>query len=109
MLLSRLKTLTSVAVLALASVTAHAADPIKAGFVYIGPTGDHGWTYSHDVGRKVLEGSDGLEKRLTPALENMLRGALMQLYPESRAFAARAGASGHWPAANRKTIDALGG
>ena len=61
------------------------------------------------VGRKVLEGSDGLEKRLTPALENMLRGALMQLYPESRAFAARAGASGHWPAANRKTIDALGG
>ena len=56
MLLSRLKTLTSVAVLALASLTAaHAADPLKAGFVYIGPTGDHGWTYSHDQGRKMLE------------------------------------------------------
>lgn len=59
MLLSRLKTLTSVAVLALASVTAHAADPLKAGFVYIGPTGDHGWTYSHDQGRKALEEQSG--------------------------------------------------
>ena len=60
MLLSRLKTLTSVAVLALASLTAaHAADPLKAGFVYIGPTGDHGWTYSHDQGRKMLEEQSG--------------------------------------------------
>ena len=60
MLLSRLKTLTSVAVLALASMTAaHAADPLKAGFVYIGPTGDHGWTYSHDQGRKMLEEQSG--------------------------------------------------
>ena len=60
MLLSRLKTLTSVAVLAFASLTAaHAADPLKAGFVYIGPTGDHGWTYSHDQGRKMLEEQSG--------------------------------------------------
>ena len=59
MLLSRLKTLTSVAVLAVASVAAHAADPMKAGFVYIGPTGDHGWTYSHDQGRKALEAQSG--------------------------------------------------
>ena len=60
MLLSRLKTLTSVAVLALASLTAaHAADPLKAGFVYIGPTGDHGWSYSHDQGRKMLEEQSG--------------------------------------------------
>jgi len=60
MLLSRLKTLTSVAALALAGLTAaHAADPLKAGFVYIGPTGDHGWTYSHDQGRKMLEEQSG--------------------------------------------------
>ncbi|MFT3850549.1 MAG: BMP family ABC transporter substrate-binding protein [Propionivibrio sp.] len=60
MLLSRLKTLTTVAVLAMASLTtAHAADPLKAGFVYIGPTGDHGWTYSHDQGRKALEEQSG--------------------------------------------------
>ena len=27
----------------------------KVGFVYIGPTGDHGWTYQHDEGRKAVE------------------------------------------------------
>ena len=26
------------------------AKDVKAAFVYIGPTGDHGWTYQHDVG-----------------------------------------------------------
>ena len=25
----------------------------KVGFIYIGPPGDHGWNYQHDVGRKV--------------------------------------------------------
>ena len=45
------------------AVTAHAADPLKVGFVYIGPTGDHGWTYAHDQGRKRLEEqSDGKVK-----------------------------------------------
>ena len=31
------------------------AKDVKAAFVYIGPTGDHGWTYQHDVGRKAVE------------------------------------------------------
>jgi len=31
----------------------HAADPFKVGFVYIGPVGDFGWTYQHDVARKA--------------------------------------------------------
>ena len=31
------------------------ADPKKVGFIYIGPPGDHGWTYMHDVGRKYME------------------------------------------------------
>ena len=26
-----------------------AAEPLKAGFVYLGPVGDFGWTYQHDV------------------------------------------------------------
>ena len=30
------------------------ADPIKVGFVYVGPTGDHGWTYMHDIGRQAI-------------------------------------------------------
>jgi basic membrane protein A len=28
---------------------------IKAAFVYVGPVGDHGWTFAHDQGRKYLE------------------------------------------------------
>ncbi|GAB4061847.1 BMP family ABC transporter substrate-binding protein [Uliginosibacterium sediminicola] len=39
----------------LAMTMANAADPVKAAFVYIGPTGDHGWTYAHDQGRKATE------------------------------------------------------
>ena len=31
------------------------ADPIKAAFVYIGPTGDHGWTFAHDQGAKYVK------------------------------------------------------
>lgn len=35
---------------------AHAADePVKVGFVYVGPVGDAGWTYAHDQGRLAME------------------------------------------------------
>ena len=47
------------------AVTAHAAEPLKAGFVYIGPTGDHGWTYAHDQGRKLLEEQSGGKVKTT--------------------------------------------
>lgn len=37
-------------------VSAWAADKqIKAGFVYVGPVGDAGWTFAHDEGRKEME------------------------------------------------------
>ncbi len=39
----------------LVGVTALAAEKIKVGFVYVGPIGDGGWTYQHDLGRKELE------------------------------------------------------
>ena len=29
-------------------------DKVKVGFVYVGPTGDHGWTYRHDGGRQDI-------------------------------------------------------
>ncbi len=32
-----------------------AGEPIKVGFVYVGPIGDLGWTYAHDQGRLALE------------------------------------------------------
>ena len=38
-----------------ASFSAFAADPVKVGFIYVGPIGDHGWTYRHDIGRQQVE------------------------------------------------------
>ena len=40
---------------ALASFSAFAAEPVKVGFIYVGPIGDHGWTYRHDIGRQQVE------------------------------------------------------
>ena len=48
--------LLSAAVLAGAAVIGTAqAEELKVGFVYVGPVGDHGWTYRHDVGRQAIE------------------------------------------------------
>jgi basic membrane protein A and related proteins len=33
---------------------AFAADPLKVGFIYLGPVGDFGWTWAHDKGRKAM-------------------------------------------------------
>jgi basic membrane protein A len=38
-----------------ASAGATAGEPLKVAFVYVGPVGDAGWTYRHDVGRQELE------------------------------------------------------
>lgn len=37
------------------SSIAMANEPFKVGFVYVGPIGDHGWTYMHDKGRQAVE------------------------------------------------------
>ncbi|HEM62636.1 MAG TPA: BMP family ABC transporter substrate-binding protein, partial [Chloroflexi bacterium] len=37
-------------------------ETIRAAFVYVGPVGDHGWTFAHDQGRQYLEANvDNLE------------------------------------------------
>jgi len=41
------------------SSLAMAADPVKVGFIYVGPIGDHGWTYRHDIGRQQVEKAYG--------------------------------------------------
>ncbi|MBS4020512.1 BMP family ABC transporter substrate-binding protein [Azonexus hydrophilus] len=65
------KTLAAAGLLALSCVAgAQTGAPLKAGFVYIGPTGDHGWTYSHDVGRKSVEAQSG-GKVKTSYVENV--------------------------------------
>jgi simple sugar transport system substrate-binding protein len=33
---------------------AFAAEPLKVGFVYLGPIGDWGWTWAHEKGRKAM-------------------------------------------------------
>ena len=38
---------------------ASAADKVKVGFIYVGPIGDHGWTYRHDIGRQQVEEAYG--------------------------------------------------
>ncbi len=49
-----------------------AADDLKVGFVYVGPIGDHGWTYRHDIGRQAVERELGLE---TSFVESVKEGA----------------------------------
>lgn len=38
---------------------ATAEDKLKIGFIYVGPTGDFGWSYEHDQGRKAIEAALG--------------------------------------------------
>jgi basic membrane protein A and related proteins len=33
---------------------AKGADKLKVGFIYLGPVGDFGWTYQHEVARQGL-------------------------------------------------------
>ena len=45
----------------------------KACFVYVGPVGDHGWTYQHDQGRLVVEKELGADVE-TAYVENVAEG-----------------------------------
>ena len=52
------KTIGAVAMAAgIAAAGSAAAEDLKVGFVYVGPVGDHGWTYRHDIGRQAVEKS----------------------------------------------------
>ena len=52
---------------------AYAADKLKVGFIYVGPIGDFGWTYQHDLGRQAMEKALG-DKVETTYLENVPEG-----------------------------------
>ncbi|PCH93685.1 MAG: BMP family ABC transporter substrate-binding protein [Rhodobacteraceae bacterium] len=55
-----LKTLITGAALAVGLAgSAFAEDKLKVGFIYIGSTGDFGWSYEHDQGRKAIEAALG--------------------------------------------------
>ena len=51
-----------------------AADPVKVGFIYVGPIGDHGWSYQHNQGRLAIEQALG-DKVKTSFVENVAEGA----------------------------------
>ena len=65
------------AICALASIGAPgagSAEQLKVGFVYVGPIGDHGWTYRHDEGRKAIERKFG-DRIKTTYVESVSEGA----------------------------------
>jgi simple sugar transport system substrate-binding protein len=61
--------------------------PVKIGFVYLGPVGDFGWTYQHDVGRKAAAAALGSAIE-TKYIENVPEA------PESQADFQQLAASG---------------
>lgn len=50
------------------------AEPLKIGFVYVSPIGDTGWTYQHDLARKMVEEEFG-DKIETTFVESVAEGA----------------------------------
>jgi basic membrane protein A len=65
-----------------------AADPLKIGFIYVGPRGDFGWTYQHEVARQAIEKKFG-NKISTTFLENVNEG------PDSERSIEQLARSGH--------------
>ena len=88
MLRSTLKSLAlAVAGAAMLGVSAQ-AEPTKVGFVYVGPIGDHGWTYRHDIGRLAIEKALG-DKVTTSYVESVSEG------PDAERVIAQLAQSGH--------------
>jgi basic membrane protein A len=56
-----------------AAVAPAAADPLKVAFVYVGPIGDHGWSYQHHQGLLAVKKEFG-DKVETTYVENVSEG-----------------------------------
>ena len=69
-----MKKLLTAAALGIALGAPALADTTKVGFVYIGPVGDHGWTYTHDQARLAVEAEFG-DAVETTYVENVGYGA----------------------------------
>jgi simple sugar transport system substrate-binding protein len=67
---------------------AAAQGKLKVGFVYIGPVGDFGWTYQHELGRQAVVKEFG-DKVETTYLENVNEG------PDSERSIEQLARSGH--------------
>ncbi len=60
----------------------------KVGFVYVGPVGDHGWTYRHDIGRQAVDKALG-DNVKTTYVESVKEG------PDSERVIRQLAADGH--------------
>jgi basic membrane lipoprotein Med (substrate-binding protein (PBP1-ABC) superfamily) len=61
----------SIAMLGFSANTVGAEDKkIKAGFIYVGPVGDYGFSHAHDLGRKFAEKKLAAVRRRTAARGN---------------------------------------
>jgi basic membrane protein A len=74
--------------LSLAGTRAFAADPLKVGFVYVGPIGDFGWTHGHELGREAVVHHFG-DKVETTFVENVAEG------PDAERVIRKLAAGGH--------------
>jgi len=86
--LARLALTAAAAALLAVAPPAVAKDKIKVGFVYVGPVGDHGWTYRHDIGRQAVEKALG-EKVETTFVESVSEG------PDAERVIRQMASSGH--------------
>ncbi|NRA88131.1 MAG: BMP family ABC transporter substrate-binding protein [Rhizobiales bacterium] len=68
-----LRKLLVVAAVAAMSTVAVAAEKFKVGFIYVGPIGDHGWSYQHEQGRLAVEKAFG-DKVETLYVEKVAEG-----------------------------------
>ncbi|HYF60915.1 MAG TPA: BMP family ABC transporter substrate-binding protein [Burkholderiaceae bacterium] len=57
-----------------APAAAPASEPLKVGFIYVGPVGDAGWSFAHDIGRKHIEEKFG-DRIKTTYVEKVPEGA----------------------------------
>ena len=90
-----LKKIIAAGALLLASLSTAYAEPFKVGFVYVGPIGDHGWTYMHDKGRQAVAEhfGDAVETvyvesvpegpQATMVMQNMIRDGVDMIFTTS--------------------------
>ncbi|MTI17534.1 BMP family ABC transporter substrate-binding protein [Rhodobacteraceae bacterium RKSG542] len=79
---------TAALALGLSAGTSLAEDPLKVGFIYVGPISDHGWSYQHDQGRQAIEKHFG-DKVETTYIESVSEG------PDAERAIERLARSGH--------------
>lgn len=72
--MSKLNLACAAALLVASASLLNAQAPAKVGFVYVGPVGDSGWTFQHDLGRQQMEAA--LKGKVTTQfVENVPEGA----------------------------------